>query len=406
MRPIRRVCVSWGRFGPYHVARLAALGRALAARGVELVALETASDDETYVWDAQADAAPYRRETLFPGRSFESVPGPEMARAMRAALDRIDPDALAVASYSTPDSRAGLAWSRRRRRTAVMLFDSRRQDADRAAWREAVKRALVGQFDAALVAGTPQRAYAVDLGIPPSHAFQPVDVVDNARFARLAAEARAERAPDDARRFLAVSRLTPIKGIDVLVDAYALYRADAAAPWELAVVGYGPERQALEAAAGPGVTFSGFASGDALGHAYGRADALVLPSHKDTWGLVVNEAMAAGLPVVVSDGAGCAVDLVAPGANGFTVPAGDPAALADRLARIAALSDAERAAFGDRSRAIVSAFGLDDFADGLWAAIEAGGERADRGLSLPARAALAALRVAARRPRAFQAIPD
>lgn len=399
-RPIRRVAVLWSRLGPYHVARLEALRAFLGARGAGLEALETASADETYAWGEAAG----RRTTLFPGRTFEEVPGPDMEAAVRAALDRLDPDAVAVPSYSTPDARAALAWCRARRRVAVMMFDSRAEDADRAGWREAVKRAIVRQFDAALVAGTPQRAYAEALGIPPEAVFQPVDVVDNVRFARLAAEARASRPPRDARRFLAVSRLTPIKGADVLVEAHARYRASTDDPWDLTVVGDGPERPALEARAGGGVTFAGFARGDALGHAYGRADALVLPSRKDTWGLVVNEAMAAGLPVVVSEGAGCAVDLV--DGNGLTVPPGDVEALAAALAHVAGLSDAERASMGARSREIVAGFGLEAFCEGLWSAIGAGAARADRGLSLPGRLVLGALRLAARRPRAFQTIPD
>ena len=155
-----------------------------------------------------------------------------------------------------------------------------------------------------------------------------------------------------------------------------------------------------------GVAFSGFAQGNALGTAYGRADAFVLPSRKDTWGLVVNEAMAAGLPVVVSTGAGCAVDLVDEGQNGITVPPGDATALANALSRIAALPDAEREAWGKRSRGIIAAFGLDDFCAGLWEAARAGSHRADRGLSPVAALTLGALRLAARRPRAFQAIPD
>ncbi len=116
--------------------------------------------------------------------------------------------------------------------------------------------------------------------------------------------------------------------------------------------------------------------------------------------------MAAGRPVVVSTGAGCAVDLVDEGANGLTVPPGDPAALADALARVAALSDAERAAWGNRSREIVAGFGLDAFCSGLWDAVQAGAGRADRGLSPRAAIVLGALRLAARRPRAFQAVPD
>jgi glycosyltransferase involved in cell wall biosynthesis len=110
---------------------------------------------------------------------------------------------------------------------------------------------------------------------------------------------------------------------------------------------------------------------------YAAADALVLPSDsRETWGLVVNEAMAAGLPVVVSDAAGCSVDLVRHGANGFTYPCGDVDALADRLQRIASLDDEQRRALGDRSREIVKGFGIDVATRATEAAVAAvcGGE--------------------------------
>jgi glycosyltransferase involved in cell wall biosynthesis len=108
------------------------------------------------------------------------------------------------------------------------------------------------------------------------------------------------------------------------------------------------------------VTISGFVNQRELPDWYAAADALVLPSDsRETWGLVVNEAMAAGLPVVVSDAAGCSVDLVREGENGFTYASGDVTALAERLASIVSLGDAGRRAFGERSHEIVKGFGID-----------------------------------------------
>lgn len=415
-RPIRRVCVLWARFGPYHTARLAALHRFLGSRGVDLVAIETASADATYAWAPEADTGAFTRDTLFRGREYESVPAVEIDRAVACALDRHDPDAVAVASYSTPDARAALAWCRRHRRVAVMLFDSRREDAPRSAWREAPKRVLVRQFDAALVGGSPHRTYATELGVPQSHVFTPADVVDNGYFQERADAVRA--APDDvedlpglggpAPFFLSSNRFIERKGLPTLLHAYAAYRSEASAPWRLVLLGDGPLRGPLEHMASDteGVTFAGFLQIQDLPVYYARAGAYVHPALADQWGLVVNEAMAAGLPVIVSTGAGCAPDLVDKGGNGFTVPPDDPAALADRLRQVAALSPSEREAMGARSREIIAGFGLEEFAEGLWSAVHAGRSRSARGLSLPARVVIGALRLAARRPQSFHAIPD
>ncbi len=394
----QRIVVSWPRLGPYHLARLAALHEALAERGGELVALETASAD-LYAWDADAAATPYRRVTVFPGQTFEDVPARAMDRGVTAALDHLDPAAVAITSYSTPDARAALAWCRRRRRTAVMLFDSRAADTERARWREALKRLIVRQFDAALVAGAPQAAYAQTLGIPAPMVFTPLDTVDNGFFARGA----AAETPQPA--FLTVTRLLGVKNVDTLLRAHATYRARGGT-WPLVVVGDGPLRAALARLAGPGVTFAGFQQIADLPGFYGRAAAFVLPSIKDTWGLVVNEAMAAGLPVLVSTGAGCAPDLVAEGQNGFTFGPQDEARLADLLAQIEAMPEAERAQMGAASRAIVERFRPEDFARGLLDAIAAGATRADRGMSVGGRAVVTALRLASRRARSFQTIPD
>ena len=390
---VRRVCVLWAELRPYHLARLRALHERLGREGTELVALEVTgwAPDQPYA---------FSHEVLWPRADYGNLPAGPMAARVEAALDRHQPDAVAITSYSTPDARAALAWCRRHRRTAVMLFDSRRADAARSPWREAIKRTIVRQFDAALVAGTPQAAYAIELGIPGDAVFRPFDVVDNAAFARCATPAT------ERRGFLSVARLATVKNLDGLLHAYARYRAEAASPWPLAIVGEGPERDALERQATEGVTFAGHVGAEALPAWYGQAGAFVLPSHKDTWGLVVNEAMAAGLPVLVSEGAGCSHDLVDLGRNGFRFAPDDPDELARQLGALAELDTDTRDAMGRASQEIIDRFTPDAFADGLWRAVRAGRARSDRPLGAAAAVALGALRVLSRRTRSFQSIPD
>ena len=398
MRPLRRVCVHWPRLGPYHLARLRALDARLRAEGVALTALETASADGTYAWRAETGPTPYDRVCALPGRSAEAAPPAETRRAVTAALDRIDADAVAVTSYSTPDAHAALAWCRRRGRVAVLLFDSRAEDADRSPWRERVKRQLVTQYDAALVAGTPQAEYAVALGMPRDRVFTPLDVVDNAFFRRAAA-----RGQGGGTGFLSVNRFTERKNVGLLVEAYRRYRTTAEAPWPLVLVGDGPLRPALERAAGKGVLFAGFEQVDALPAYYGAAGAYVHPARTDQWGLVVNEAMASGLPVLVSSGAGCALDLVREGENGFTFDPDDAGALAGLLTRLAS-DRTDRARMGRASEETIAAYTPEAFADGLWDAVRAGRPGSGRSLSLAARGVLGALAVAARDHRAFHSV--
>jgi glycosyltransferase involved in cell wall biosynthesis len=107
----------------------------------------------------------------------------------------------------------------------------------------------------------------------------------------------------------------------------------------LLFVGDGVEQPILEARAAaihPGtIQFAGFAHREQLAVYYALAEALVFPTHTDPWGLVVNEAMACGIPIVATDAGGCVVDLVQDGWNGYVVPTSAPEKLAEALAKIA-----------------------------------------------------------------------
>jgi glycosyltransferase involved in cell wall biosynthesis len=274
--------------------------------------------------------------------------------------------------------------------------------------KEAFKRLVVSAFDAALVAGSRAHDYLGTLGLNGNRQFRPWDVVDNSHFRRGADAAR--RAPLEARArlklperyFICAARFVPKKNLARLVEAYARYVEGAdGSPWSLVLSGAGPleaELRARAAAAGLGqlVSFPGFLQYGDLPACYGLAGALVLPSESDQWGLVVNEAMASGLPVMVSSRCGCAPDLVRDGENGFTFEPRETAALSNLLGRIARMDPGGRAAMGGRSQEIVAAFTPEDFASGLKAAIECAlGRRRRNGLLT--RAVIGAL--AARPPR-------
>jgi glycosyltransferase involved in cell wall biosynthesis len=124
------------------------------------------------------------------------------------------------------------------------------------------------------------------------------------------------------------------------------------------------------------IQFVGFVQRDGLPDFYALADALIFPTHSDTWGLVVNEAMSCGLPVIVANVAGCAADLVQDGWNGFVVPPKDPAQLAEAMARFADDS-VLRAEMASRSRERIAAYSPEAWAEGLVKAVEyvCGGQR-------------------------------
>ncbi|MEM1056574.1 MAG: glycosyltransferase family 4 protein [Bacteroidota bacterium] len=404
-----RVCVIWARLGPYHIARLRAAHALLLQHDHDLVALEVASQDTTYDWDTEARTVPFQWEIALPGSVYDHVASTEMTGAVEAALGRIAPEAVAFPSYSTPEAWAALRWCRSHRKTAIMMNVSSATDAPRSSWRESLKQILVRQTDSALVGGKAHADYLADFGLPRDHIARGYSAVDNAFFqdgARREAPPELPGLDDPAPYVIASNRMIARKGLPSLLTAYAAYRERVAFPWRLLLLGDGPLRAELEDMAGGGVVFCGFQQRDTLPLYYGRAEAFVHAAQMDQWALVVNEAMAAGLPVLVSTGAGCAPHLVERGRNGWTFEPGDTEALTDLLVRLHEMPEADRQAMGTASQEIIAEYGPDAFARGLWKAFQDGRARSKRGLGLSARLALTALVHLSRRANSLHAITE
>jgi len=198
---------------------------------------------------------------------------------------------------------------------------------------------LLRVFDGFLTVGVRNREYYQRYGVPNDRLRPAPHAVDNRFFAEAAAEARQPRGqararfeiPQDRTVFLLAARLVEMKRpLDFVRAVHAAHAVDRNVHG--LIVGDGPLRGALEAEArslGAPCTFGGFLNQREIGVAFAAADALVLTSDgRETWGLIVNEAMAAGLPALVSEAAGCAPDLIVHGETGFVFPCGDVAALA------------------------------------------------------------------------------
>lgn len=370
-------------FGPYHLARLRALAHQLAWRGDRLIAYETAATERMYPWQPARGDEPFEWITLFPGLVLEELARGACAGAMRRALERDRPDALGIVGYVRPESMAALSWARRHGRPTVLMSESQKIDHPRVWWKEAIKRRRVARFSAGLVGGPRHRDYLVELGMPAARIALGYDAVDNDDFAARVEAAR--RSPEGRRGlpespyFLAVNRFVPEKNLPRLIRAFARYRRQtrSSRPWDLVLCGGGPGEvdvdDAIRASGfGDAIRRPGFLQADELARRYAFAGAFVHPSLMEPWGLVVNEAAACGLPLLVSDRAGCVDTLVPhpPGASGCRFDPADEDDLLENLAWVADLPDDERAALGRRAAEIVAEWGPDRFARGTLEALD------------------------------------
>jgi len=357
-------------FRLYWPVRLRRLREYLQECGVELQVVEIAGKGSPYAFAGRSDPGGDGWRCLFPEAAMEEIEPRRACGALFGALDELQPDVVFAGALAFPSGATALRWARRRNRRVVIFDDARRMDVPRNWLVNAVKRRLFAQADAWLLPAPSHMADYEFWGVSRERMFFGVDVVDNDFFARHADAARQEAArwrqelelPD--RFVLGVGRQVPKKNWTRLLEAW---EAAALAGWSLVLIGNGPDRNRLEALASDRVLFRDFVSQERLAVYYGLASALILPSLRgETWGLVVNEAMAAGLPVLVSRQCGCAATLVEPGGNGWVFDAWRTEEMVTVLR--ACMSSTELKRMGHRSRQIIADWGLPRFCEGAWSA--------------------------------------
>jgi glycosyltransferase involved in cell wall biosynthesis len=295
---------------------------------------------------------------------------PGLWRALREAK----PECVVVSGWSTFAAQAAIGWSRMRRVPYILLVES--HDAGpKAGWRRRVKQTVVPSVvkgaASVLVTGSLARESMLALGAPPGRIRVFANTIDVARYGERAAKLAGRRdqlregfglSPEDVV-VVTVARLAPEKGIDTLL------RAAAKAGVAVQIVGDGPERASLSRLADELGVRAAFRAlpWEQVVEAYAAADVFALLSRHEPWGVVVNEAAACGLPLVLSDRVGAAPDLLREGENGMLIPADDVDAAAEALSRLA---DPElRRRMGGRSRELARGFGYGPSVENLLAAV-------------------------------------
>jgi glycosyltransferase involved in cell wall biosynthesis len=298
-------------------------------------------------------------------------------------LERERFDVLVIGGWSLLATQLAILWARLHRVPYLLISENHFRE-DRPRWVTAVKAAVLPRIvrPAAghLVTGTLAREHQVHYGARPDTITVFPNTVDVEEFGRRADALRERRTElrrslqiaDDAVVVTQVSRFIPFKGPDEAVDAVGRARSLTSQALHLVLVGSGRMQGLLESRArelGIAVTFAGWRSGDDLLEAYAATDIFLLLSRREPWGIVVNEAAACGLPLVLTEGVGAAADLLVPGENGELVRSGDTDGQAAAIAKLAS-DEALRARYGARSRELVAPWGYDTSVASFFAAMQ------------------------------------
>ncbi len=363
-----KTVLCWVNLGPYHIARATAL-----AAQTELTVIEFAAAQKLYGWRIDRSKLPFGIVTLSDG-AWEEQSIPALAKACWKNLERIRPTQLVIPGYANPIALVIALWGCFRRVPRILMTESTAIDRRRHAWKEKIKSILINQlYDGVSFGGKPQLRYLEQLRFPAAKTAPFYNVVDN-HFFRYSTEAvRSQHQPSDfalpSRYFLYVGRLAPEKNIAGLLRAFARYR-QGGGTFELVLAGDGPLRDSLavlakQLAVEADCHFVGNKTAQELPPYYAFATAFVLPSTSEPWGLVVNEAMAAGLPVFISNRCGCVEDLVSEGENGYLFDPENDEQIAACMAQFETLPSAQLSQMKQSSLSRVQEFSPENWASHL-----------------------------------------
>jgi glycosyltransferase involved in cell wall biosynthesis len=377
----RRLVILTEIISPYRIPIFNALAR---QSGVSLhVIFLSETDPGLRQWEVHKEEIQFSYQVLPAWRRrigrYNALLNLGLVRALNAA----SPDVLLCGGYNYVASWQALFWARARGIPFLLWSESNLQDLRRDhAFVEMLKDEFFRQCSGFVVPGRSAAEYLRTHKVKEWSVFTAPNAVDNNRFAVASAVARQNEPALRTqlglprRYFLFVGRLVPEKGVFELLSAYAKLNEQTRRQVGLVYAGDGASRRELEehaAAVSPGmIRFAGFVQRDPLATYYALADMLILPTYSDPWGLVVNEAMACGLPVVVSRVAGCAANLVRENWNGLLVSPRDESSLLAAIGHLAENPDL-CAAMGANSARLISLYSPTAWSLGVSQAIEATG---------------------------------
>jgi glycosyltransferase involved in cell wall biosynthesis len=385
------IVVIFDSIGGYHAARLRAAYAVCQQQGWSLTAIQVTDKTKEHPWGDVEREINFPLKTLLPAATSppsidRSSSSTIAASLLPNCLDVLKPDLLAIPGWGFPISRTALAWCKRHHIPAILMSESKWDDEKRHWWKEQLKSWLyVRKYDAALVGGKQHRDYLIKLGFPHSRIFLGYNAVDNNYFAQQANIARQDpvaarhRQPHIPSRpyFIAVTRFIRRKNVPCLVKAFAAYRQQVGQEaWDMVLCGSGAEESLIrqiivENELNNCVHLPGFITYQEIGNWYGLANAFIHPALHEQWGLVVNEACAARLPILGSQTVGACQELVQEGQNGLLFAPESQQDITRALLGIHQLDLDSRIRMGQVSQKIVNEYSPEKFAWGLLNSMQA-----------------------------------
>ena len=368
-----KIAVIFTNYGPYHIARVSSFYESCKLIGWEVIGIEMGRYETTYEWEANIQDLPFKLISVVKDKPWTEVRFRDLFARINNSLLEINPDFIVIAGYFEIGMLFALFWSHWHRKKSILLSESTENDFKRSWWKENIKSWIIKKYAAALVGGNPHKRYLINLGLSCESIFLGYDVVGNDIFH----PKNIQNLPNVIKQpyFLAINRFIPKKNLSFLISAYENYckiKGDSA--WDLVLCGSGElysnlNQQITALKLTSSIHLPGFLQQEELLPYFAHAGCFIHASIQEQWGLVVNEAMAAGLPLLVSNRCGCYEDLIVEGVNGFGFDPENKEELTNFMVKMSS-GEVDLDRMGQASLKHIEKYSPEYFAQGLKNAIE------------------------------------
>ncbi|QRG82647.1 glycosyltransferase family 4 protein [Vibrio diabolicus] len=371
---------------PYHVARFAQFSKDFKG---ESYLVQVTDKDEFEVLQVDSSVGEFNLHTLYPGTDRKAICSKELKKTVYEYFDILKPDCVCVSGWGMEIGLISQSWALKNKIPTVMFSVSTEIDEQRVWYKEYIKKNLVKSVSSYFCGGLAQKAYLEILGADKELITTGHNVVDTTHFQSSGPNKRD--VDDYGSYYVACTRFGKKKNIFSLIESYSKYselcKSRCIEPYKLIIAGDGELRPKIEMLiedldVRSHVLLLGAVSYKRLPMWYQNAKAFVHVSTSEQWGLVVNEAMAAGAPVIVSERCGCSLDLVKVNQNGFTVNPFSNEDIATKLLEFHELPQAKKDEFSNKSREIISNWTPKRFSSGLSNAVEIASSLEPKGHSI------------------------
>lgn len=355
-------------FRIYWPARIYALQQILKKNNMELHVVEIAGEGSPYSFaDKKTDYAIDNWNILFPNSKMENLSMSVTKKAILKELNKINPDVVIAGAIAFPSGAISTLWCKRNGKKVIIFDDAKIADVKRGGLVNFIKRRIYHNVDAMLYPSKEWDSTGLYWEFKKEQIFYGVDVVDNDFWALNNDNFKYKN------YFLFVGRQIEVKNIFFLLKAYLKYSEIVDNPKKLIIVGNGPLRKNIESFIKDNklnkVILIDFVQQKELPSIYKNATAFILPSFSETWGLVINEALASGCPVLASKKCGATDSLIIDGKNGYSF---DPYDIDDLLNKMLLINSMDQNSWNKLSQnALLKSkeFSTDLFASSLLNAI-------------------------------------